>query len=372
MPKNKKNMVLKKIGLLFGLIILIFLSVQLFQFFKTYSPLVGGVIHPTKPLRMSSGRLNVLLLGIGGGSHDGPNLTDTIIYASIDPVTKRTTLISIPRDLWVPDLQGKANTAYALGQENGQQKGLVMAKAAMSKIIGQPIDYAFRIDFAGFVKAIDYVGGIDVTVANALDDYEYPIDGKEEDTCGHTPEEMQTLVASDSSALQLFPCRYMHLHFDKGLQHMDGNTALMFVRSRHGTGAEGTDFARSRRQQLVIEAFRSKVLSLQIALNPVKIIGLYSILKDSIDTDVSQDEFGLFIRFFQQIKSNKIESTVIDFGDAAQNRPGLLINPPISSNYDFASVLLPRIGDGNFSEIQDFVKCEITKGACMVSDQSKQ
>ena len=90
------------------------------------------------------------------------------------------------------------------------------------------------MDFSGFVKAIDEVGGLDINVDNTFDDYQYPIDGMEDATCGHTTAELQAM-ASDSAdqAVIDFPCRYMHIHFDKGLQHMNGETALEYVSSRH-------------------------------------------------------------------------------------------------------------------------------------------
>ena len=69
---------------------------------------------------------------------------------------------------------------------------------------------------------------------------------------------------------------------------MDGKTALTFVRSRHAEGEEGSDFARSKRQEKIIQAFKDKLFSFQTIINPAKIISLYDILKDSIDTDIKR------------------------------------------------------------------------------------
>lgn len=310
-------------------------------------------------------RVNILLLGIGGGKHDGPNLTDTIIFASIDPETKKVTMISIPRDLWVPELHAKINTAYAYGEEKKIGGGLTLAKATISKILGQPIDYGVRVDFAGFVKAVDMVGGIDVVVDRTLDDPEYPISGKEEDTCGFTGEEFEKR-ATDTAQLEAFPCRYEHLHFDPGEKHMDGETALRFVRSRHAIGPEGTDFARSKRQEKVILALKEKVFSAGTLLNPVKIVNLVTILKDSIDTDITEDEYGDFINLAEKVRSGKMKSAVIDYGDTEEKRYGLLINPPITEEFRNQWVLSPRIGNGQYSEIQRYVACMIKTGTCEV------
>src|SRR3970282_549133 len=84
-----------------------------------------------------------------------------------------------------------------------------------------------------------------------------------------------------------FTCRYEELSFTKGLKHMDGTTVLKFVRSRHGTGGEGSDFARSARQQKVILAFRQKVLSTETLTSPQKIIDLSKTFGDTIDTAIT-------------------------------------------------------------------------------------
>lgn len=323
-------------------------------------------------------KINILLLGIGGGSHDGPNLTDTIILANLDEAKNKVTLTSIPRDLWAPDLEGankKINEAYAQGEVKRKGGGLPLAEAVIGKVTGQQIDYGIRIDFSGFVKAVDTLGGLDINVDNTLDDYVYPISGKEDDTCGFSVEEIQAFTATASAnevaSQEKFTCRYKHLHFDKGLNHMDGETALEYVRSRHALGAEGSDFARSKRQQKVISAFRDKLFSAQTLINPGKIINLYNIVSSSIDTDIISDEFDDFIRLAQTMKGAKIQSTVIDTGDESSKRVGLLENAPISSEYNNLFVLIPRIGNGNFSEVQSYIACEINTGNCLVSKTPK-
>ena len=318
-------------------------------------------------LKETNNRINILLLGIGGGSHDGPNLTDTIIFASLDPKNDRVTLVSIPRDMWYPAINQKINDAYADGQVNGKG-GLNEAEAAVGKITGQQIDYGIRLDFSGFVKAVNILGGLDINVDNTFDDYQYPIDGMENATCGHTQEELKSMANDTQDQLVIdFPCRYKHLHFNKGQQHMDGETALEYVRSRHAVGIEGSDFARSKRQEKVIRAVKDKVFSAQTLLNPEKILSLYDTLKSSIDTNIQQSEFDDFIRLAEKMKSAKIQSAVIDTGDTQTNRPGLLINPPTSGNYDYEWVVIPRIGNGNFSEIQSYISCELAKVSCSVS-----
>lgn len=348
-------------ALLAGLVIVIFFG--WFAFLQTnFFPFLFQLLF-TKGVQLKEfdGRVNILLLGTAGGAHEGPDLTDTMIFASIDPSKDKVTLVSIPRDLWVSDLSNKVNTAYAIG-------GIPLAEKTVSKILNQPIGYGIRLNFNGFVQAVDLVGGLDINVDRTFDDYAYPIDGKENDPCAKTLEELQK-IATESAELQVqdLPCRYKHLHFDKGANHMNGEIALEYVRSRHAIGEEGTDFARSARQEKVIKAFKDKIFSLQTVLNPAKFISLYTIVKGNIDTDVKQTEMDDFVRLFQEMKNTKVNTAVIDYGDPVKKRAGLLINPPQSSTYNFEWVLIPRIGNGNFEEIQGYIDCEITLGTCTTS-----
>lgn len=356
---------LRSIILLVILIVCIFVGIKIIKYIPVLLDLTvkQGITLKQTP----ENKVNILLLGIGGGRHDGPNLTDTIIFVSIDPNTKKATLVSIPRDLWIQELQAKVNYAYAFGEEKEEGGGLKLAKATISKLVGQRIDYGVRIDFDGFVKAVDMVGGIDVTVDRVLDDPEYPVSGKEEDTCGYEGEEFEKR-ATEEAQLEAFPCRYEHLHFDTGEQHMDGETALRFVRSRHALGAEGSDFARSKRQEKVIEAFREKVFSAGTLLNPVKLVSLVDVFQDSIDTDITEDEYGDFVKLAKKVREGTIQSVVIDYGDSSEDKLGLLINPPITEEYRGQWVLAPRVGNGNYSEIQEMVRCQITTGNCVITE----
>ncbi len=312
-------------------------------------------------------RLNILLLGIGGENHDGPNLTDTIMIASISPKNDKVTLISLPRDLWLSELNAKVNTAYSTGESKKKGGGIILSQAVVKKITNLQIDYTFRIDFNGFVKAVDLIGGLDVSVENSFDDFEYPIEGKENDPCGHKEEELEGL-ATASSQLDAFPCRYEHLHFNKGLQHMDGKTALQFVRSRHAKGTEGSDFARSKRQEKIIKSFKDKVFSMQMFLNPVKFLDLYDVLSSSIDTNIKKEEFDDFLRLAQKLKAAEIKSVTLNVGDNLGNKEGLLINPESTNEYNYEWVLVPRIGNGNYSEIKEYLNCEIYKDDCIIKE----
>lgn len=365
MHRRNKSKKIFLIITIFIIVCLVLIGTSIIHYFPAVKTMV---LHQGIELKQTNGKTNILLLGIGGGVHDGPNLSDTIIFASLDPKAKRATLISIPRDLWVPDFAGKINTAYAIGQLKNPPIGLSKAKLVIGNILKQPIHYGFRIDFSGFTKAVNEVGGLDIQIDRTFDDYQYPLEENATDLCGHSLDEATALIATQEAQV-VFPCRYEHVHFEKGLEHMDGERALIFVRSRYASGPEGTDFARSKRQEKVLTAFKNKVFSLQTFLNPVKVISLYHILQDSIDTDIKQEEIGNFLSLAKNMKDAKIQNFVIDFGDETTGRPGLLIHPDISTEYGNQWVLSPRTGNGNFAEIQKYAACILSYKTCVVKKQ---
>lgn len=268
-----------------------------------------------------NGRINILLLGIGGGNHEGSELTDTIIIASINTKEHELALLSIPRDLYVPivgyNTWRKINTANALGEFDKGGKGPLVAKATVEKIFDIPVHYYIKVDFNGFAKIIDNFGGIDVYVENTLDDYEYPIKGMEN--------------------AEPYESRFERLHIDKGWQRMDGELSLKYVRSRHAIGLEGSDFARARRQQNVISALKGKVFSLSTILNPIKINSLYNALRDNISTNLEIWEIIKLANLVKDADTDNIKSQVLD--DSPQN---LLY---ATTTIDGAFILKPKTND---------------------------
>lgn len=310
--------------------------------FSPFSLLLQIVFGRDIGLKRTDHRINIIILGMAGGSHEGSELTDTIIFSSIDPLKKDVLMISVPRDIWVDSMRAKINTAFYYGEEKRKGGGFILAKAAVSEIFDQPVDYAIKINFDGFKKIIDLLGGIDINIENSFTDKKYPIEGKENDNCdGNDPE---------------YKCRYQTVHFERGKQHLNGTTALQFVRSRNAEGAEGSDFARSKRQQKVILAIKDKIFSLQTIFNPVKIKGLINIFGESIASDVKTEEIDDFLRLAKKLAQAKIRTLTLDVGDEKNGQPGLLINPP-EEEYDGNWVLTPRSGD--WKQIQEKIKEEL-------------
>jgi len=319
-------------------------------------------------LESDNNRINVLLLGTGGPGHDGPDLSDTMILASVDEDGKDVALVSIPRDLWADSLSAKINAAYAFGQEK-DGKGLNMARETVSILLGVPVHYAVRVDFDGFIKAVDLIGGLDIEVDNSFVDAHYPITGKEDDLCGLTLEKQEingvtqnVIKTASGSAIPLsqindkndpFICRYETLNFSKGQMHLDGSTTLKFVRSRYGTNNEGSDFARSARQEKVILAFRQKVFSSETLTDPKTIASLIKTFGVSIDTDIVDEDVPLFAKLAQKIDPSAVRRVVLDSG---RNESQLITGDP--QNYGGQYVLVPK---GSWEDLGSYIQGEIFK-----------
>ncbi len=273
-------------------------------------------------------RINILLLGIGGKGHDGGYLTDTIMIASIEPSTNKVAMVSIPRDLAVPieDMGWqKINHIDAYAEVEKPGSGGLAVSQAVSDLLNIPIDYYLRIDFTGFINIVDKLGGLEVTVENTLDDYRYPVLGREK--------------ADD------WDSRFEHLHVEKGLQKMDGKLALKFARSRHGIRGEGSDFARARRQQLIIQAFKDKALKLSNIFKPTMIAEIITEFSEHVSTNLKIWEILKLKDIIKQVKKENITTKVMD------NSPNGLLTDTRSEQG--AYLLVPKSGD--FSELQYFV-----------------
>lgn len=275
-----------------------------------------------RPLRGErDDRINILLLGIGGNGHEGPLLADTVLLASFKPSARQLALVSLPRDLEVPIPgigRNKINAAYALAEAAAAGQGGPVASQVAATVLGVPIHYYLRLDFAGFVTLIDQIGGITIQVAAPIDDEFYPIPGKE-----NAPD----------------PERFEHLVIAAGPRTFDGALALKYARSRKGRGVEGSDFARSRRQMQVLLAIRDRVLSWDTLLHPGRISSLIGAVREHLDTNLQPWELIRLHGFSQSVKVDDVRSVVLDDGPG-----GALI---AGTSAEGAYVLLPR--DGNYS-----------------------
>ncbi len=326
---GKKNKSLIYIILAIILIPLFYLGGR-FLYKKIKAPqLAYSIISAdTSVLASDDNHTNFLILGTGGENHTSGDLTDTIIFTSINIKTADVVMLSIPRDIWLKSLKAKINTAYHYGNERGE--GFELIKESIKEITGQPVHYSVLIDFQGFVELIDLLNGIEVDVENSFDDYKYPVPGKENADCNGDPE---------------YQCRYQHLHFEKGLQHMDGKRALKFVRSRNAEGDEGTDFARSKRQQKVMLAIKKKILSYKTLLNPQKLLEIKKNYEKNvkIEPQLDEKEMGALVSLFRKFTKENKDLQTVNLDTGTEENPGFLINPPIEEYEQW--VLVPRSGN---------------------------
>jgi LCP family protein required for cell wall assembly len=338
-PPNKRRVKLFSYILIFTVVGLFLFSFSLNQTEKTEQttwvdriPIVGQIKHLVESADNdlkgeNRGVINILLLGMGGKNHEGGYLTDTIILASLDIEEKKVAMLSIPRDMSIP-VEGmgwkKINSINAYAEVQETDSGGLAISQALSDVLGVPIDYYLRVDFAGFVKIIDEIGGIEIDVENTIDDPMYPIMGNED-----APWEE----------------RFEHLYIASGLQEMDGELALKYARSRHSTGIEGSDFGRAKRQQKILQAVKDKIISRHIIFKPTMAANIIKDVEEHFSTNLKLWEVVKLWDIFKDINSDAIANYTLS--DAAD---GLLTS---MITEDGAYVLIPRSGD--FSEIEYFI-----------------
>ncbi|MGC9347946.1 MAG: LCP family protein [Anaerolineae bacterium] len=231
-------------------------------------------------------RVTVLLLGIDERSQEkGPWRTDTIMLLTIDPLTRQAGALSIPRDLWVPipgHKDGRINTAHFLGDlYDYAGGGPALAVETVEYNLGVPIDHYVRVNFQAFVTLVDQIGGIDIYVEKTIDDPKYP-----DYNYGYDP-----------------------LHIEAGWHHFDGEMALKYARTRHGS----SDFDRAHRQQQVMLAILNRVTSQELLPDLARTAPqLYKTLEASVSTDMALDQMLALGNMTLDVDQENIRFGVID------------------------------------------------------------
>lgn len=334
------------------LLVIVLYFAPLYRFIPPFLGIAREFLFSQTQLRGET-QVNILILGLGGSKNEPSGLTDTILFTSINRESGKTLLLSMPRDIWLPQIRAKINTAYYYGnQKDGE--GLEWSRRFVEEIVGQPVNYVMVISFEGFVKIIDYLGGVDINIEKGFTDTEYPIPERENDLCGGDPKTR---------------CRYETIEYKQGVQHLNGQSALKYARSRHSEGEAGSDFARSRRQQQIIVALRDKVSSPYFFLNPQKIAGLLDLAANSIETDIPQSHFAPFARLALIARDSEVKAEVIP-GSLEENvKTGFVYHPRPSRAQDNQWVLIPRAD--NWQPFQEWVECLLTKENCFVDEYAK-
>jgi len=281
------------------------------------------------------GRINILLLGVGGNGHAGGMLADSIMIVSIRPKDNNVAMLSVPRDLQVSipghnDTKINASTSYGYSdyvkkcskpnssacRDEATIAGANLAVETVNETFGLPIHYYVILDFKGFEEIIDHFGGVEINNQYSLSDPSYPCDDDEAKSCG--------------------------FKLKAGLQSVDGNTALKYARCRKGNC--GNDFGRAARQQEIVMALKDKVVSLNFLANPKKVAEISGSLGSSIKTNFATSEIKTALSLFSQLDRDKMISKVLTTGPDGE----------LKDYNNGGYFLMPKTG--NFKEIQNLAR----------------
>lgn len=296
------------------------------------------IISAKKPelKKDSEGKLtNVLLIGVDSRESNYISNTDTLIVASYNYETKNVVMISIPRDFHVeinPQTKwyGRINAVYAEAEAKKEGDGFTALTKTVEDVTGLQIQYYAMVDFKAFVEVVDLLEGISVNVENSFVDYMYPSGWK-----------------------------YKTVKFTAGPQVMDGKTALEYSRSRHSMqNNEGTDYARSRRQQKVIAAIQDKIMQSETMKDPKAIMRIFSSLVNNVkisEFTITDIQAGL----------NLLE----EYKNANANSYSFVLEPSIGdktlvetkSMPSGAFALGPVEGLGKYTKIHEYLETIIKK-----------
>jgi polyisoprenyl-teichoic acid--peptidoglycan teichoic acid transferase len=250
---------------------------------KQFSDLIFNPVEKLKG--EDDNRINILLLGIGGEGHNGGELTDTIMIASIKPQEKEAALLSIPRDMYVQipgtNINTKINAIKTYGDKSKEKDGMELIILVAEEISGLDVQYYAQLDFLGFTKIIDDLGGIDVYLEANINDPTYPN----------------------------FNNGYDPFYISKGQHHLDGATALKVARSRHSTMG---DFDRIQRQQVIIKSAKQKVFEKYENFDILTLKDILNSLGDHLKTNIQLKELPRFYKLAAEIKNHKITAEALD------------------------------------------------------------
>ncbi len=253
---------------------------------------VGRMLNPIEWLNPAPawpvpGRLNILVLGVDRrpDEKEVPVRSDGIMLIGLDPISNTISVLSIPRDLYVPIpgleaygiSQSRINTACFYGDYYHLGGCGELSRRTVAYNFGVPVHRYIILDFNGFKRIIDLVGGVDVDVPHTIVDNAYPTDDY----------------------------RTERLVIPAGRIHMDGELALKYVRTRHAD----SDFGRLKRQQQVLMALRAKVISLQALPQIPEILRT---MGDSVQTNLTVPEMLAIAQFARGVPEERIRLLTVE------------------------------------------------------------
>jgi len=283
--------------------------------------------------------INFLILGVDKRSDwlETSQDTDTIIFANLDTDNLNLKLISLPRDIWFKSTSSRINKIYQLSFSQEDPAGFV--KQSFQTIVGLPIDHLIVIDTKVMAPIVKAVGPLEINLKNAYTDDRYP--------------DPNHITDPDN-----YPNPYITISFDQGVNTINGQNVLYFVRSRKGAETivdGGTDIGRLDRQQLLLESIFQKLKQTK-STQFSSLVSLYQIWSQQIQQDID-DQTILSIVFKNKFNINKLNlsSTGLPIQDILAGTVGVIYHPTYFSNN--AWVYLPTEAD--FSSIHQFIDQQI-------------
>lgn len=275
---------------------------------------------PASNLRTDQfGHINILLMGRGGQGHQGGDLVDSFMVASVSPSDNSVSVLSIPRDLWLrlPGTleEDRLNSMLYHGKRKyggNELEAMAYPRLAAEKLTGMEIQYTMLIDFQAFIEVVEAVGGIDIYLEREFLDRNFPL--------------------HDFSGEEVF-------WLPQGANHLSGYNALKFARSRHST----SDFSRAQRQQMIVQALIDEFITQGVVTSPDKITEIFNIVKDNMVTDMTLPEMLAMGKLAVGIPRDHMSTAVLNNRCAMEEQcdiAGLLYNPE-RRFFGGASILLP-------------------------------
>ncbi len=317
------------------------------------------------------GRINILVLAMRGASDpNGGTLSDTSMIVSLNIKTNQISMISIPRDLYVKDIENdgssKINAIYSQGlSKGGVKQGIADAEKKFSEVAGVPIHYTIVGNYQAFTDVVNALGGVEITLdkpfeENAQFNQLGVCDGQVfTKPSGQFQNKAVTRVRNGVKVriqIPKYPLCYNEnpecngdFKLPAGKQTLDAATALCFARSRDNS----SDFDRAKRQQMILQSLKNKALSMGTLTDFNKINSMINALGNNFSTDLQGWEMKELYDVYMKIEktNSKVIQRVLE-----NTQEGLLYNPP--ENSDTGYILLP-IGD-NYDKIHQLIQNTFT------------
>ncbi len=268
---------------------------------------------------------NILLLGSDNDrKYTFPAiLTQVMMVVRVDTIKNTVTMVSIPRDSWVPVPQiggmHKIDQAFLLGSQksNKFEDGVRLARLTIESDYGIPIDRYAWVGLDGFAKIIDTLGGVDINVPHPVTDDSYPND-----------------VGAGSDPNN--PYAYRSISISAGMHHFNGDETLQYVRSRHDDPLG--DIGRTERQQQVLIALKPKLNASTILQHMPQLL---KDLNGSLYTDLSETEILAFANYGHGLSSKAVQHLTLGYGSGDQDYGdgATVFDPLLNTNQ---SVILPH------------------------------